>query len=480
MKKILFSLLLVSNFSFAQNWTLFPLNDTLCYQSINSNVISNTIIAKPDLFITRNINISKSIYFCDTCVGQNNSDIYNLQSDFIVNHYIIDSDHKILLFNDISDTAVLYLDKPIGFTWNFKANITAAITSIDTANIFNTIDSIKTILLSNGDSLKVFKNYGLYLFKHSALGYLKLIGDQNKKLGLNIVEYNNYPKVGVNDYLNFEYYRFDGSHGFPCSFNSSTLFKVRSIDKTSGITIFHGVAYNSSAGYTLCSPPIYSSGTSLDLNAVLYLDSLAFNPLPNSLLNYGFLSPYFDTTSFNVLTYDSIGNSIKINAFPNYNNSSLTKYFMYNIGPNKYTNTYVNHFEANIETAFPYFSYKIRDFENEEQSYLSGYTIKGQKFGTIDTNLILGIQLNEINTFHVYPNPNNGLLNISFVENINSNKHIQLYNQLGELVYKQADITVNQFEINVSEFSSGVYTLKVLVGNQEQFEKVVIFKNTSQ
>ncbi len=480
MKKLIFLFVLLSNFSFAQQWTLFPINDTLYYQNNSSNFISNTIIVKPDLINPAKFNISKSIYLCDTCSNINNEEIYSLQSDFLFNHISFLSNQKALLYNDNNDTAALYLSKPIGYTWSYNANITASIISTSTANIFNTIDSIKIILLSNGDSLKVSKNFGLVLFKHSALGYLKLVGDHAKKIGLNLTDYKMYPKVGVNDYLYFEEYSFEGGWGFPCSLTESNLFKIKSIEYDTWGIVFRGISYYTYSGYRNCQLGQYSSGSILNQSDILYLDSIYFNPLPNSLINYGYLNLNFDTSQYNVLTYDKIGNSIRINAIPNYNNSQFRKSSMHNIGTHKYAFDEVDYFDAWIETAIPYFSYKFWDFEYEAQNYLSGYTINGQKFGTIDTNLILGINDLKLNTFSLYPNPNNGVMRIIFTNDNNSEKQIRMYNQLGDLVYKQEVVFANEFEINAINLASGVYTLKISDGNQEQIEKVLIFKNTSQ
>ncbi len=481
MKRLFFIFLLISNFSFAQNWSLFPVNDTLCYQKKSSNYISNTIIVNPDLINPAKFNISKSIYLCDTCTSVNNEEIYSLQSDFLFNHYSVESNQKIILFNNISDTAVLYLNKPLGYSWNFKGNITAIITSVRTANIFNTIDSIKTILLSNGDSLKVSKNFGLFLFKHSALGYLILVGDHTKKLGLNVIEYDKYQKVGVNDYLYFENYTFEGGWGFPCSLTESKLFKIKSIDYVPWGIVFYGSSYYTYSGYSNCQSGFYSTGNIINRNDQLYLDSLVFNPLPNSLINYSLLNVLFDTSQYNVLTYDKIGNTIRINAIPNYNNPLLKKFNMYNIGPNKFTHNKADYFDAWIETALPYFSFKFWDFEYEKRNYLSGYTINGQKFGTIDTNLILGVNSLKTLTASIYPQPNNGEFNIALNEAvITGNVSITILDLNGRVVFAKEFDEKNLLKVEANMLQNGVYILKINLGDSESYQKLIIGQNTSQ
>lgn len=481
MKKLLFLFVFISNFSFAQDWSLFPVNDTLCYQAASSNYISNTIIVKSFINNNSKFSFSKSIYLCDTCPKSNNSSIFSLQSDFLYNYFSIDSNQRIVLFNENEDTSVLFINKPINFTWNYQPNITATVYSILSDSIFNTLDSIKTILFSNGDSLKISKNFGVYLFKHSTLGYLKLIGNHSKKLGLNLIDISKEEKVGVNDYLNFEYYRFQGDYGFPCSYNESTLFRVKSIEKTAWNTIFHGISYNSHSGYALCSPPMYSSGSYLNLYDDLYLDSLIYNPLPNSLLNYGFLSPYFDTLEYNILTYDKIGNSIRINAIPNYDSISLRKFTLNKIGPNRYEQNRIDFFDARIETAFPYFSYEYSDFEYAEYKVLSGYTIKGQKFGTIDTNLILGINTLKTFTTSIFPQPNNGEFTIALNDAvITGNINVSVLDLNGRTVFAKEYDKNNMLKVETTTLQNGVYILKINIGEEESYQKLIIDQNTSQ
>jgi len=76
----------------------------------------------------------------------------------------------------------------------------------------------------------------------------------------------------------------------------------------------------------------------------------------------------------------------------------------------------------------------------------------------------------------VYPNPSNSTINIKFVTNTNTNTKIELYNVLGEVV-KSIDLgkqsgTIFQ-TIDLNNFSSGVYFIKVQNNNQILSKKII-------
>ncbi len=67
--------------------------------------------------------------------------------------------------------------------------------------------------------------------------------------------------------------------------------------------------------------------------------------------------------------------------------------------------------------------------------------------------------VNNTSGIFIFPNPTNGLLNFHF-NSVTENTFLELYNQLGELVLKEK-ISDIQYEIDLNEFSSGIYQLLV-------------------
>ena len=73
------------------------------------------------------------------------------------------------------------------------------------------------------------------------------------------------------------------------------------------------------------------------------------------------------------------------------------------------------------------------------------------------------------NAFTVYPNPTKGTITIASVENISIDK-IEIVDVLGQIVSVK---TENTSQIDISEFSNGVYILKIHSG-ESIFEKKII------
>lgn len=71
--------------------------------------------------------------------------------------------------------------------------------------------------------------------------------------------------------------------------------------------------------------------------------------------------------------------------------------------------------------------------------------------------------LNEITSslVSVYPNPNNGILNISLTSELSHNSTLEVYDALGKLVVKQA-LTKELNSVNISNLDNGIYVFKVL------------------
>ncbi len=82
---------------------------------------------------------------------------------------------------------------------------------------------------------------------------------------------------------------------------------------------------------------------------------------------------------------------------------------------------------------------------------------------TITQNVSACTGINEVleNSISVYPNPNNGILNISLTAEISKNSSLEVYDALGKLVVKQA--LLNELNsINFSNLDNGIYVFKVL------------------
>jgi hypothetical protein len=79
----------------------------------------------------------------------------------------------------------------------------------------------------------------------------------------------------------------------------------------------------------------------------------------------------------------------------------------------------------------------------------------------ITVNACVGINEILANSISVYPNPNNGILNINLTSELSKNSSLEIYDALGKLVSKHT--LANELNtLNISALTNGVYTFKVL------------------
>jgi hypothetical protein len=80
-------------------------------------------------------------------------------------------------------------------------------------------------------------------------------------------------------------------------------------------------------------------------------------------------------------------------------------------------------------------------------------------------------------TFHIFPNPSDGLFNIELMTNA-GNHSINIYNMMGSLM-KTVSLNTNApgtYPLDLSELSNGFYMINVSSGSFNMFKKVLIEK----
>ena len=96
---------------------------------------------------------------------------------------------------------------------------------------------------------------------------------------------------------------------------------------------------------------------------------------------------------------------------------------------------------------------------------------------TFNTEFVAPLNNLDFNScnFIVYPNPTNGLVQISLKNNSETIQNVIIFDVLGKVVKKVEGVNSNQTNINVSELSSGVYMVEVATENDlKQVKKLVI------
>lgn len=112
----------------------------------------------------------------------------------------------------------------------------------------------------------------------------------------------------------------------------------------------------------------------------------------------------------------------------------------------------------------------------------TNYTVTGTGPGGCSSSTVVAITVNvctavenlnkNSNAITVYPNPSNGEFQIN-INSSNSNQYFEIYNSLGDLVKKQELRDVST-KINLSEFSPGIYHLRVMTGEKQVYRTKLI------
>ena len=80
------------------------------------------------------------------------------------------------------------------------------------------------------------------------------------------------------------------------------------------------------------------------------------------------------------------------------------------------------------------------------------------------------------NIFNVYPNPSNGIFNLSYFSKDTDHLQIKIYNSIGEVVFEKY-ISLNSgeqdFEINFDDVPESIYIIELLNSNSERYTKRV-------
>ncbi len=508
--------ILFSFSAFSQNWTPIAVNDEYHYELVGSTAMYDSTTIFNGGYIRYNspvdatiwidsttVNAGQTIYHlnkivkpCDTCPASPPVYLRN-QQQFLQHRIISDNAGKYIFDGDEKWT--VFPQVQTGTNWLFDTlnTITAEVIAIEENQIFGNTDSLKTILLSNNDTLILSKEHGIIRFPQMQNNtYHKLIGIQTRDLGASIPGFQEMYDFEVDDVFQYYYYFEAIQGGYTGQAKISILGKQVWTDSVR--YDIERILSHSLINYGTTYPPIV---TTVQFSHTFYKDDIA-NQYPGHLFEddmmcqwdgewgteqsdctrFGFpLDNKYFTTEYGQNQDDKW---VKFMHSMDFSSSTrLSDFFSDDpnsdiLSPDECFGggyTYRRSWEEGLgETSFTFSC-----FEGYGIRELSGYIVDGDTTGIItpDSVLILSnesVSLRTAANIEVYPNPATDYISfkINAVHSV-SELDITIYDTMGKALKTENYAATASGELQVSDLLPGMYLLSFEMDGQVFTRKFV-------
>lgn len=460
-------LFLLPSFSFlnAQNWDLIGENNQLNFKVETSDLLSTTIWIDSVKSTT-----TDTIYYlnriaqqCSACPINPPGSLRN-QGQFL-GKQLNKSNGKYIL--ETNPKTVLFPTAPENFSWLYDTlnNVSAQVLKIEEASIFGQMDSIKTILLSSSDTIKISKSFGILKFPSLTENDIyELVGIDNLGLGSTIPKFDEIYDFEVGDIFEF-YYR--SASGATFTFVDKTEKREIMSKTVSNDKVCYEIAYQEHVQFILngSTPDTYYTAKTIEEcytdsashGANVFNQELLLNVLPpeytdqkdNWIVSFFYLDAngvFSKSLGDHENFYDGIFAVNSESDTLNYCcNNPIDYYRVYKVGLG--------------ET-----DYELHQFENTETYHLRGY-IKGQDtIGVITPDSILqiplGLEERQELQVKIFPNPTSEELVIELIDFSDPSSKISIQTISGRTVL-QEELNSSLSNINVSNLPVGMYIVRI-------------------
>ncbi len=474
---VLILFVIFSAIAFSQNWNLVDSTKICFYQHNDSTHITNTIVIDSTQNNSGYINYFTGFAFkyCDTCSGFSYQQpiIYRYAKEFL----------GFYIKNDVTNNQY-YLDNNLikhlsqtGDTWAFNVNLSATTVNVSEQTILGVLDSIKTIVLSNNDTIIISKNYGVIRYPdfENTGKYYQLVGYHQGQ--------NSYGEYLPNFWRTYDFnvgdvfcYRLERDiwnyertyfHKYIVLSKEVLMDTIHYKFKILGTSMIVRVG-----GYP---PFIWIPTEPINVIKDIYFVN------NNNLLENSF---GIENEIINYQTNDT--NFLYHNFFSNYNNNYThlaTNYFSdSNFGLSCKKTGYTILSDSLLVSTMNQNKYGVYSlnfgkvyhidfdgFETSNVDVLIGTIKNGDTIGTIyDYTDDLGINELSKQPLKFYPNPATNQITV-----YGNLKNIQIYNQMGQIVLLENQ--PNQ-TINISTLSAGFYFIKAIDKNNTLYSAKLIVR----
>ncbi|MFC1732499.1 T9SS type A sorting domain-containing protein [candidate division KSB1 bacterium] len=416
---------------------------------------------------------------CDTChsdlggISNPNGDAFALRNQpQFLQRKMMKLSNDVYYFYDTLKICIPAYAK-LNDTWLFDSvmNLTATVLQIGQGMVLGNMDSVKTILLSNNDTLILSKNFGITLFPDFFLSgsYYLLVGVEGPDVGIvlpNFWEIYSYDSGDV-----FQYSRRWGGSSIWSINNDIIKLTIHSRTEKNDTLIFKGNEILTTMRYPPTNPYDITYDTLIYQRTFKYINSKNH---PANLSTGEYVDSHLIIK--NIIRKDSNNLYVKDFGCSNWNN--CTKLFGEVQGyPDilrKMKNLSMFHgcfLEQLVLTQhLGLTTYFMSCFEHEDDFKLTGYVIDGDTVGTItpdDVMLSIRDKTNDTaEAFLVYPNPAKDYAKIVFNPPLKKSAMLELYDISGRIMQKKEISKGTGFYIlDILDIPEGMYFISV-TGNK--------------
>jgi hypothetical protein len=431
---------------------------------------------------------------CDTCYAAKNRPQF-LQRQVTV------SSSGIANFRDTGNIVINTL-AALSNSWLFDStqNISATVIAVSMDSVFGNYDSVKTMLLSSGDTLRLSKNFGVIQYpNHYGLNsYYRLVGIEGRNLGEHVPKFADFFNFDVGDM--FEYHR-HGSLGSDCNFDERRKYSITSRQVTidSIVYLAHGIFRRQEwpvGFWSQCDTFLYvSSNYNITF---IYKDSLdhfdnkynreAFNLANHLQLNgHDNVSPCGDNDS----AYDRVNiykdSNLVISksfgiAFGGLNGGydNYYHYTEYQYGDTLYMDPSLTGldfwaFTSTYKAGLGLTDYVVSAcFEGIDIDHMVAYRKGNDTVGVFTPDSLFTVNLGKNifqNQFSISPNPASVYLTLKLP--YQTHAEISLCDVQGKILMSET-VSGEKAEIDVSKIENGLYFLLIKTGAGTFSQKVVV------
>ncbi|MCB2220312.1 MAG: T9SS type A sorting domain-containing protein [Bacteroidetes bacterium] len=470
MKNLIFTtiLILFSVLTFAQNWSPIRVNQKMNYQHSDSSYISHTIWVDSSL-----VEGNDSVFFTNKIVIDvpGNPEIVLRNQPQFLGEFLVKQQFGFYLIGQPYNFTI-YASGDLGDSWSFSgiSGISAEVTSLTTENIFGVTDSVKVISLSDGNEIKLSKNFGILKFPDfENVGYFEITGIQGTAYGESV--------PGILDIYDFEI-----GDVYQSFYDYSTVNSGSSYDFRYKKTVINKQQFEDSTQYEFHvlrhKREYWANNTTHHYYANYYEDLIIKNDPVNRENKFNHQLDIIEDTyvwigTMELFTYCRINpdeNGMIVKAFGDPEEDNDIQYLYFALEEN--TDTLYKIEDSELVDGYQGFtfmnglgltySYSEEFWETYIENYLEGYVKDGDTVGIITPDsVLLAVSIEENNvqeeTFEIYPNPASEILHIKTGKSQIEHFDFELRNSLGEVVQKVNNIIAADPVIRIEGLKSGIY-----------------------